>query len=331
MADHNWQMLRNLLGTEKLRLVDVGARDGIAERWQPFHELLQVIAFEPDPEECARLNAGASRMPYPVKFVPRALGAADGQQAILNICKQPGCSSLLQPNQKLCSDYPYGPNMEVVKTWPVTLHRLDSVAAEHGFRPDVIKIDTQGTELDILRGAGDLLADMLIVELEVEFVSQYIAQPQACDVNVFMREQGFVLRGLKRTYWRRAVPDGWPRSTRGGQLIHGDVLYVNAKLDSHLASASRTDVVKGLIALAAYEQDDLIIDLLSRPHPALADLSETDRRALAHMLTGKPPGGIRGLFSRLLTTAGYSNRRMRRWVDELRAPGAVDWHDADFY
>lgn len=331
MSNHGWDVLRALLGTEKLRLVDVGARDGISERWEPFHGLLQVMAFEPDPEECTRLNEHAPRMPYPVQFVPRAVGAEDGQQATLNICRQASCSSTLAPNEELCRDYHYAPNMEVVKTWPVKLHRLDSIGAEYGFRPDVVKIDTQGTGLDVLRGAGNMLQDMLIVELEVEFVSQYIDQSQACDVNVFMRDNGFVLRGLKRSYWRRTVREGWPQSTRGGQLLHGDVLYVSKKLDWHLSGASRMEVVKGLVALSAYQQDDLIIDLLSRPHPALSELSETDRRALAHLFTRQPPGGVRGLFSRLVAGAGYTNRRMRRWVDGMRAPVAVDWHDADFY
>lgn len=329
--DAQGNLLRTLLGSERLRFVDVGARGGIDERWRPFHGLLQVLAFEPDPEECSKLNGSASRMPYPIQFVPKALGAIDGEQASLNICKQPGCSSLLQPNLELCRAYPYGANMEVVKTWPMTLHRLDTVAAENGFAVDVIKIDTQGTELGILCGAGRLLSNMLIVELEVEFVSQYVDQPQACDVNLFMRQQGFVLRGLKRTYWRRTPREGWPRSTRGGQLLHGDALYVNSKLDSHDAGASRITILKGLIALAAYRQDDLILDLLSLPHPALADLSEAQRRTLAGMLIGKPPSGIRKLLSGFTSAAGYSNRQMRRWVDELRPAGAADWHDPDFY
>lgn len=320
-----------LLGEDPLRLIDVGARDGIASRWEPYFRLLQVCAFEPDPEECNRLNARASGMPYPIQFLPKALGAMDGQSAILNICRQPGCSSLLQPNQELCRGYPYSANMEVVKTWPITLSRLDTVVAENGFRPDVIKVDTQGTELDILRGAGSLIDDMLVVELEVEFVAQYVDQAQFSDVDLFMREKGFVLRGLKRSYWRLSARPGWPKSARGGQLLHGDALYVNGMLASRDATLPAVTMLKGLVALSAYEQDDLVLEILSRPHPALSGLSEVRRRALARALVAKPLSGVRRVLSKALSVAGYTNRRLRRGVDELREVEATDWHDADFY
>lgn len=47
------------------------------------------------------------------------------------------------------------------------------------FQPNLIKVDTQGTELDVLRGAGRLLDDTLAIELDVEFVSQYEGQEKA--------------------------------------------------------------------------------------------------------------------------------------------------------
>ena len=42
---------------EIVRLLDVGARGGIDSRWRPFYENIDVLAFEPDPEECASLNS----------------------------------------------------------------------------------------------------------------------------------------------------------------------------------------------------------------------------------------------------------------------------------
>ena len=56
---------------DKIRLIDVGARGGIHPRWKPFYQNLEVVAFEPDPQECAALNSKAH--PYLVRFIPAAL------------------------------------------------------------------------------------------------------------------------------------------------------------------------------------------------------------------------------------------------------------------
>ena len=79
--------------------------------------MLEVVAFEPDSQECAALNL--ERYPYTIEFLPVALGAQDGLQATLFMCRQPGCSSLLQPNMELCGTYPYGKEMEVVGKHPI--------------------------------------------------------------------------------------------------------------------------------------------------------------------------------------------------------------------
>src|ERR1017187_7253636 len=110
---------------DKIRLIDVGARGGIHPRWKPFYQNLEVVAFEPEPEECAALNSQSH--PYLVRFIPAALGAQDGQQATLFICQEPGYSSLLRPNAELGRMFPYGEAMKVVGEVPMILKRMDSV------------------------------------------------------------------------------------------------------------------------------------------------------------------------------------------------------------
>lgn len=279
---------------DTIRLIDVGARGGIDRRWTPHYSKMEVMAFEPDPTECTALNTRP--FPYSVRFLPFALGAADGQQATLRICKQPGCSSLLQPNTEFCKQYFYGPAMEVVDELQVTLHRMDTVCKD--FVPDVIKVDTQGTELDILRGAGKLLDDAMAVELEVEFVPQYLGQSLFSDVDSFMRQQGFMLRGLRRTNWRATGDHVHPY---GGQIVHGDALYLRpGSLNSP----------KGHRILAAYRQYDLLTHFKAT--------SLIPRESVAVRFA-----------SRLLR--GFSNRELRRLVDRLRPAAATDWHDPDFF
>lgn len=280
---------------DKLRLIDVGARGGIPERWAPFYGDLDVLAFEPDPDECSRLNSQPHK--YSIRYLPVALGARDGEQARLYVCRSPGCSSLLRPNTEFCSVYPYGEAMQIVGTLDLRLQRMDTVCGS--FQPDVIKIDTQGTEIEVLRGAGHLLDTTLAVELEVEFVPQYLGQSLFADVDSFMREHGFTLRGLRRDYWRTKATQ---THAHGGQIIHGDALYIRRE---------KIDSPKGHLILSAYRQYDL-----------LAHFG-------AHQLVPKEPVWVR-MASRVLAW-WQPHRELRRFVDRLRPANATDWHDPDFF
>jgi FkbM family methyltransferase len=280
---------------DKIRLIDVGARRGIDPRWNPYFKNLEVLAFEPDPEECSTLNS--KEHPYTIRYLPIALGADNNKEATLFITRQPGCSSLLQPNAELCRDYQYGQAMEVVDKKSITLNRLENIC--DGFQPDVIKVDTQGTELDVLIGAGKLLDNVLVVELEIEFVPQYMGQAVFSDVDAYMRQRGFSLRGIRRTYWRAKAEDY--THCFGGQLFHGDALYIRP---------DQINCTKGHIILAAYRQYDLLTHF-----------------GITHLIPEQPM--IIRLISQLLS--GYSNRELRRLVDRIRPAHATDWHDPDFF
>jgi len=278
----------------KIRIVDVGARGGVHARWNDYIDRIDVVAFEPDFEECTRLSVQAP--PYKIKYLPYALGAKDGEKATLHVCRKPGCSSLLRPNMDLCSQFAYAENMEVVGTQEVTLHRLDTVCKD--FQPDVLKVDTQGTELAVLEGAGNLLDGTTAVELEVEFVPQHIGQAMFSDIDAFMRSRGFMLRGLRRTYWRHR---GDYAHAAGGQLMHGDALYLRPDLLNNPT---------GHAILAAYRQYDLLSHF-----------------GADHLIPPDP--WHKGLLARILS--GWSNKDLRRMVDRLRPAIATDWHDPDFY
>lgn len=186
--------------------------------------------------------------------------------------------------------------MEVVGELPMTLRRMDAVSGD--FTPDVLKIDTQGTELDVLRGAGHLLDSVLAVEMEVEFVPQYLGQALFSEVDQFMRQQGFTLRALRRSYWRTKADH---KHSYGGQIMHGDALYLRPE---------RMNCQKGHVILSAYRQYDLLANF-----------------GASHLIPGTSLG-IR-IASRLLSR--YSNRELRRLVDSLRPADATDWHDPDFF
>jgi FkbM family methyltransferase len=72
------------------------------------------------------------------------------------------------------------------------MEALDSVLASTGLaRPDFLKLDVQGFELEILKGAPNALATAEAVLLELSTIAQYEAAPLFHEVVAFMNSQGY--------------------------------------------------------------------------------------------------------------------------------------------
>jgi len=184
----------SVLGAGGMTIADVGARWGAADAWFRLRPFAKLVGFEPDPTECARLNSLCD--PATEQFFPTALGGFDGEST-LYLTKEPACSSTYPPSQAILDRYPsLRAIMAVDKTITVPMSTLANWSARSGIRHlDFIKLDTQGAEYDILRGAGDLLDDTLGIEAEIMFSPMYDGQPLFADVDGYLRSRGF-------TFWR---------------------------------------------------------------------------------------------------------------------------------
>ncbi|MBZ0071280.1 MAG: FkbM family methyltransferase [Gammaproteobacteria bacterium] len=333
--NNSLEKITSYLDGEKITLFDIGARYGIHPRWGGIASILRVYAFEPDPKECARINASAQSLPYQLECLPYALGD-DTQNAVpLYVCKDPGCSSLYQPNMELVRQFHFGESMEVESTLQVSINRLQDVCEQYKLRPDVIKIDTQGYELNILKGAGASLEDVKLVELEVEFNEQYQGQPLFSDIDLYMRSRGFALLGLRRTYWRRKVSQESLKTPFGGQIMHGDAIYYNEKLlNDRRRILSSADLIRLCILLSIYQQDDFVAYLLTQSHPAVRAIPEPERIALAVALqnhTSRMNSFIGRLLDLVRKRFWLPHTSLRGMVDNLQSKHAKDWHDPDFH
>jgi len=56
---------------------------------------------------------------------------------------------------------------------------------------DFLWLDTQGTELDILKSSPGILATVKVIYIEVEFIEAYAGQPLYSDIKKFLEAQGF--------------------------------------------------------------------------------------------------------------------------------------------
>lgn len=206
-----------------LRLVDVGAAGVLRSPWPRASTFLHVYAFEPG----ARVEDILQGQNQNITVFPVALSDHSGR-AMLHETKKPDGSSLLQPSNNL---EPYGGSdrFEVVKEYPVEVETLDQIIAQHAIPyVDFLKIDTQGTELQVLKGSEGTLVSVFGIHLEVNFFGRYEGQTYFSDVDSWLRHRGFVLYDLERRYLKlkTGLNFGGPK----GALMKGDALYLRNPL-----------------------------------------------------------------------------------------------------
>lgn len=268
-----------------LTLIDIGARGGLQPNWKRAQRHLRLVGFEPDPAEYASLVAAAD--PRHAVYINAAVGR-EAAELMLNVGREGGTSSLLEPNMPFLRRFPRPERYEVVKRVPIAVDRLDVLLQSNGVTdPDFIKIDTQGAELPILEGArGTLARSITGVEVEVVFAPLYHGQSAFGDVDTLLRGLGFQLFDLRHSYWKRAKGSryGGPK----GQLVFGDALYFKTEAamaaqledlgasstprDSDAAAARASKLLRTLSVCALYGYLDYAIEIFS----AHRDLLEPD-------------------------------------------------------
>jgi FkbM family methyltransferase len=135
----------------------------------------------------------------------------------LYVTKKRQCSSLLVPNQNVINKYK-AYRFEVEYEMDINVDRLDSYITNDIGIVDLLKLDTQGTEYDILVGCGDLLKNIRKIVCEVEHIELYKNQKLFQDVTHYLKQFDFEF-----VNWKRQVR--W-----GGDLIFGDAVYINKRL-----------------------------------------------------------------------------------------------------
>lgn len=212
-----------------IEILDIGAMIEGEERYAPLVErgLANVTGVEPDPQQHAKLCA-EKQGPY--NYLPYFLG--DGKPSTFHETYYPGCSSLYRPNTNVINMFnPWGAEtgrraFHINRTVEVNTKRLDDV--KECPRPDYLKIDVQGAELDILENGEKTLSSLVVLESEVEFLPLYENQPLFADVDAFLRERGFVLHKFVDMGGRCFKPFAYQnnRFAAISQLLWADAVYV---------------------------------------------------------------------------------------------------------
>ena len=277
----------------KIVMSHVGARgQGIGSLQMPivqaFAEDVDNVLFEAD-EDCVasiekwwNANGRCS-----TSVLPHCLWREDGQ-IDFRVNLRGTTSSVFPLNERFRghyypsrrNDYVLGEAAATVETRRLNVRSLDSlVASGEAPCPDLLGLDTQGSEFEILSGAADSIRGrMVAVVTEFAFDEVYRGQKTFADLHTLMLGFGFSLAQIKT---QKYGSFRGPLGARGRiEPLFGDALYlrrIDVAPESHAAVA--------LYKLAA------IAAALGHVEYALAALARADDQADASL--GAALGGCR--------------------------------------
>lgn len=194
LAHHYARAPHMKLGLQKLAarglapdtIVDVGAFEG---GWsQMVHDIWSGAAqvmVEANPTKEPALKAVAERLGARLEIA--LLGPEDGVEKDFYVMESG--SSVLPENS---------PSARDVHTIPT--RRLDTLLGEGGV--DLLKLDVQGFELEVLKGAPETLKQVQAVVLEVSLLEINAGAPLMAEVVAFMKAERFEVADLLEVHHR---------------------------------------------------------------------------------------------------------------------------------
>jgi FkbM family methyltransferase len=273
-------LAQNLPPDFLLTLADVGSAGGLKDRWLPVASQLRGLLFDPRDAGSPVIETGRNRS-YPV-----ALSDGPGTRE-LRITAIPILSSLLEPGRELLTLYrKKGVQGKVERRVTVQVEALDTLLKRDGTSVDVMKVDTQGTELEILKGSTAALeSSVLMVEAEMSFFERYIGQAVAADLLSWMHARGFLLIEFSRPKRYIRLNSfgignvGIGSGSRAGQLGHGDAVFVAGdellarRWASLPAETVRHQALALIVLLLMYGKVDIAAAMFDSHHQRLDEVT----------------------------------------------------------
>lgn len=178
-------------GLQPRTIFDVGAARGTPALYEVFPQARHIL-IEPLAEYIPDLDAVVGQLGQ-AEYIIAAATAKPGH-VVINVHPDLVGSSLYKEDEQ--SDV-----NGVERTIPATT--LDQIGEERGLEgPFLIKVDTQGSELEVLQGAQAILKQTEFVILEISLFEFFQGGPQIYDCIAFMKQQGFVAYDIFELQYR---------------------------------------------------------------------------------------------------------------------------------
>jgi FkbM family methyltransferase len=201
-----------------IRLCDIGANAGdwsyVMRQLNPHLE--DVVMFEPQAELIAGLRT--LELPDTVKHVYQcALGDCED---VLTLAGGTASASLFGVAHNQQRYFPGSTNQDCEQ---VVVKVLDDIYKTDGLAyPDIIKVDVQGYELNVLRGARNVLAHARYLVIELSLREFYLGQPPLWELWKFLDEEQYVM--VDHGYELRSY-------SAPHELLQFDAIFINKRFD----------------------------------------------------------------------------------------------------
>lgn len=174
----------------------------------------RIISCEPLSGAFAKLSQRAARDDK-WTALNTAVGAVEGT-ATINVSQNSFSSSI---RDMTAAHLDTAPQSRFVATEEVPVTTVRDLVAANDVNParTLLKIDTQGFEGEVLRGAGDLIGQMSAIQLELSFVELYDGQLLFEDLVTLMSDNNYRIQQLEPGI-----------SDRDGRLLQVDGLFVRS-------------------------------------------------------------------------------------------------------
>jgi FkbM family methyltransferase len=193
----DWTRARNIL-QEILRrkeincVIDAGANEGqFGQELRMFGYQGRIVSFEPVRKTFEILDRVRKENPGEWLARNKALASSSGS-AEINVCEGSDFSSFLTPLEGSIDRFP---SIRVERTERVEMVRLDEVFDEciqEIDQPRVfLKMDTQGYNLEVIRGAARVIHQISALQAEVSFKPIYATMSTFEDTLPALLELGF--------------------------------------------------------------------------------------------------------------------------------------------
>jgi FkbM family methyltransferase len=230
------------VGSRKLSIQDDYSNQG----WGIFAPNLSIYGFDADEDACNLANEELQQrgINWQEKHIPLGLSDSIGEKE-LYVTKAPMCSSLYLPNESYLARFQGLPELVNLDfSIGIETTTLDAFCQEENIEEiDFLQIDVQGADLDVLKGAINLLNKTIsAIQIEVEFSHLYVNQPLFSDVDIFLRNQNFTLFDLHFAHNLRYLLNMKSARHPNGQLLWGDAFYLRDLLSENFIQEVRSPV-----------------------------------------------------------------------------------------
>ena len=235
---------------QKFTLLDIGAANGANGRWNIISDKLDSILVEPHKESAKDLKLQG------LEVIESVLHSEDDKEIKFYSTRKPMCSSFYKPNFDHLKNFLNKERFEIVSESTFNTKTLDSEIIRFQ-QPNFIKIDTEGSELDILKGSKNTLLNVFGLEVECSFYQLRVGQPLFEEVRSYLKSLDFVfIDFVSMIRWEKDHFgfSGQPQITDALFLKNEDKIIekFNTK------EISLDDLLNYFVILVAYERVDIL-------------------------------------------------------------------------